>query len=172
MRTERDVPPARRHRLPAWLFAAQAAAVLLAGCALEKVSYPETARPCGKHNREAATQAYLDALNRNDREQVKAVTEGNGPELETAIDVRMRAFGGRGIVVDRVRFADTVPYVDMAHLTGKMTGGVYQEAVPLARRASGWCVSIHGRPVLTEVYYPANYPTSTPLVIPPPSSTR
>ncbi|MGW0516591.1 hypothetical protein [Crossiella sp. NPDC003009] len=154
------------------LFAAQAAAVLLAGCAPEEAGYPETARPCGKQNREAATQAYLDALNRNDREQVKAVSEGDGPELETAIDVRMRAFGGRGIVVERVRFADIVPHVDRAHLTGTMTGGEYREVLPLARRASGWCVSIHGRPVITEVHYPAHYPTSTPLVIPPPSSTR
>ena len=145
----------------AWYIAAPAAALCVAASIVACGGQP--APTCGRPTRQEVAAVYIDGLNNRDPAKIKNVTDGSTfPSVDHAVDIRLKAFGGRHIVVRQSHYDDLVPDVSGVALRGDMDGGEYQERLPLRKVENGsWCLSINEVPLMTSPYFPATTTATT-----------
>lgn len=116
---------------------------------------------CGRPTRQEVAAVYIDGLNNKDPAKIKSVTDGSTPSVDHAVEIRLKAFGGRHIVVRQSHYDDLVPDVSGVALRGDMDSGEYQEGLPLRKVGNGWCLSIHDVPLMTRPSFPATTAAAT-----------
>lgn len=97
----------------------------------------------GSPNPVAAAERYVRALNDKNEDALRALSPGVDASVETAVDARLAAWGGRNIVVTETHVRDSeIAHESIADVVGTSAAGPYAEKIFVVERQGQWLVNL------------------------------